>query len=325
MNTTPFVNSTLLFYPESSPMRRWIALWYFTSLMIVWNILGHLTLGFEQSWATPITAISTALIVSMLLEAADAWATHRPIRFLGGWRAWRDFLPPCLIPGFACGMLLYSNERLWPVVFAVTVSMASKLLIRAPIAPGKTQHLFNPSNFGVGLTLLLFPQVGFAPPYHFTENVAGLWDWGLPLLILFTGVVVHGAFTGRLPLVGAWILGFGIQALVRAWLFDIPIWVPLMPMTSAAFVIFTLYMIPDPATTPLHPGRQAAFGFAVAMVYASLQLMHIVYGLFYALLAVCLFRGIGMYVMTQRRPALAPGSTSSPLQAAVASSTASKA
>jgi hypothetical protein len=29
--------------------------------------------------------------------------------------------------------------------------------------------------------------------------------------------------------------------------------VPLTPMTSAAFILFTLYMIPDPATTPLHP------------------------------------------------------------------------
>jgi len=41
-----------------------------------------------------------------------------------------------------------------------------------------------------------------------------------------------------------------------------------MPMTSAAFIVFTLYMIPDPATTPLKPARQALFGFSVAMVYA---------------------------------------------------------
>jgi hypothetical protein len=27
-----------------------------------------------------------------------------------------------------------------------------------------------------------------------------------------------------------------------------------MPMTGAAFILFTLYMIPDPATTPL-PGN----------------------------------------------------------------------
>ena len=60
-----------------------------------------------------------------------------------------------------------------------------------------------------------------------------------------------------------------------------------MPMTSAAFIIFTLYMIPDPATTPLKPSRQALFGFAVAVVYGVIQTLHLVFGLFYALLIVC--------------------------------------
>ena len=35
---------------------------------------------------------------------------------------------------------------------------------------------------------------------------------------------------------------------------------------SAAFIVFTLYMIPDPATTPLKPSGQALFGFSVALV-----------------------------------------------------------
>jgi hypothetical protein len=39
-----------------------------------------------------------------------------------------------------------------------------------------------------------------------------------------------------------------LQGIVRAKVFGTPLFVPLMPMTSAAFIIFTLYMIPDPAT-----------------------------------------------------------------------------
>ena len=68
-----------------------------------------------------------------------------------------------------------------------------------------------------------------------------------------------------------------------------------MPMTSAAFIVFTLYMIPDPATTPLKPSRQALFGFSVALVYALTQVLHIVFGLFFALLTVCAIRGLSMY------------------------------
>ena len=289
-------NATLLFYPTGNAKLRLFALWYFTTLMITWNVLGHTKLGFEQSWATPIVAVLAAVLVSMILDWVDARANNRELRFAGGLGNFLNFLPACLIPGFACGMLLYPNERLWPVVFAVVVSMASKLILRAPVGNGHTQHIFNPSNFGVAATLVLFPDVSFAPPYHFTENITGLWDWGVPLIVLTTGIIIHALFTGRLPLVGAWILGFVLQGLVRAKLFGIPFHVPLVPMTSAAFIIFTLYMIPDPATTPLKPARQAYFGFSVALVYGILQMLHIVFGLFFALLIVCAIRGLSLHL-----------------------------
>lgn len=295
MNSTPF-NATLLFYPAKNPRLRLFALWYFTTLMIVWNVVGHTVLGFEQSWASPPTAVATAVVVSMLLDWVDARARGRALRFTGSLGNFLNFLPACLIPGFACSMLLYPNERLWPLICAVTLSIGSKLLFRAPVGGGHTQHIFNPSNFGVGATLVLLPQVSFAPPYHFTENVTGLWDLGVPLLVLLSGIVVHALFTGRLPLVAAWFGGFIAQGLVRAALAGTPLIVPLMPMTSAAFIIFTLYMIPDPATTPLRPGRQALFGVAVAIVYGILQRLHIVFGLFYALLAVCALRGVSLHI-----------------------------
>lgn len=295
MKTKAF-NSTLLFYPKNNPNLRLFALWYFTTLMIVWNITGHTVLGFEQSWATPVVAVATAILISMLLDWVDAQSRNRELRFTGSLGAFVNFLPACLIPGFACGMLLYPNERLWPVVFAVVLSMGSKVIFRAPVGNGHTQHIFNPSNFGVGATLLLFPEVGFAPPYHFTENITGLWDWMVPLIVLTTGIIVHGLFTGRLPLVAAWIATFVLQAIIRAKIFGLPFFVPLMPMTSAAFIVFTLYMIPDPATTPLKASRQALFGFAVAAVYAVTQLLHLVYGLFYALLIVCAIRGVSLHI-----------------------------
>jgi hypothetical protein len=295
MKTIAF-NTTVLFYPNKNPKLRLFALWYFTTLMIVWNLVGHTVLGFEQSWATPLTAIATAVVVSLILDWIDARAKNRQLRFTGSLSNFLNFLPACLIPGFACGMLLYANERLWPIIFAVTLSIGSKLLLRAPVGQGHTQHIFNPSNFGVAATLVLFPDVGFAPPYHFTENITGLWDWGVPLIVLISGVIIHALFTGRLPLVAAWIGGFILQGIVRAAIFGVPLFVPLMPMTSAAFIIFTLYMIPDPATTPLKPARQALFGFAVAAVYGILQSLHLVFGLFFALLAVCAIRGLSLHI-----------------------------
>jgi hypothetical protein len=308
-------NTTLLFYPRNNPKLRLFALWYFTTLMIVWNVLGHTKLGFEQSWATPITAVLTAIAVSMLLDWVDARAKNRALRFTGSVGEFLNFLPACLIPGFACGMLLYSNERLWPVIFAVVLSIGSKLILRAPVGNGHTQHIFNPSNFGVAATLVLFPDVSFAPPYHFTENITGLWDWGVPLIVLTTGIIIHALFTGRLPLVAAWVGGFILQGVIRAKVFGAPFFVPLVPMTSAAFIIFTLYMIPDPATTPLKPSRQALFGLAVALVYGILQVLHLVFGLFFALLLVCAIRGLSLHIHAWSRGARSPRRENLPLAA----------
>jgi hypothetical protein len=43
-----------------------------------------------------------------------------------------------------------------------------------------------------------------------------------------------------------------------------------------------------------------AFGFAVAMVYLLLVVLHIVFGLFFALTIVCTARGLWLYVMAFR-------------------------
>ena len=295
MNAQAF-NTTVLFYPKKNPKLRLIALWYFTILMVVWNILGHTYLGFEQSWAAPVVAIATAIFMQMFLDWVDAKARNREPRFIGGLGAFLNFLPAALIPGFACGMLLYPNGNLWPIVFAVVLSISSKVFFRAPVGNGHYQHIFNPSNFGVAATLLLFPEVGFAPPYHFTENITGAWHWVIPAFILLTGIIIHGFFTGRLARVGAWVGGFILQGVLRAWYFGTPLYVPLMPMSSAAFIVFTLYMVPDPATTPIKPWRQAAFGFSVAMVYGVLQVLHLVFGLFFALVTVCAVRGLSLHI-----------------------------
>jgi enediyne biosynthesis protein E5 len=293
---TPAFNTTVLFYPNKNPRLRLFALWYFVVLMIVWNILGHTYLGFEQSHAAVFVALGVGIFIQLFLEWVDAGVRNREVRWAGSWANFVNALPAALIPSFACSMLLYPNERLWPIVFAVVLAISSKLIFRAPVGQGRTQHIFNPSNFGIAMTLVLFPQVGFAPPYHFTENLVGVWHWILPVFILFTGVIIHGFFTGRLPLVAAWLIGFALQGQVRALIFGFPPVVPLMPMTSAAFIVFTLYMVPDPATTPLKPWRQVAFGFSVAMVYGLIQMLHLVFGLFFALLAVCLIRGVSLHL-----------------------------
>ncbi|HEU0106929.1 MAG TPA: enediyne biosynthesis protein UnbU [Vicinamibacteria bacterium] len=287
--------TTLLFYPDNSPRWRYFALWYFTTLLIVWNILGHTVLRFENSHAQTLVGLATAITVQILLEWVDARAHRRPTRYSGGWKNFANFLPPAIIPGLAVPMLFLCSNLLWPIVFATTLAIASKVLIRVPVGNGRWQHLFNPSNLGITVAYLLFPWVAAAPGYHFTGNVTGWANWTIPGVVLITGIFVHARFTGRLPLVLAWLVGFAAQAAVRVWMFDIPWVVPFVPFTSAAIIIVTLYMIPDPATTPLAVVPQMIFGFAVAVVFGILLVKHVVYTAFIALCVVSLGRGLILY------------------------------
>ena len=196
-------------------------------------------------------------------------------------------------------LLLYANDQLWPMAFAVAVTVGSKTLFRLAWAHGPSRHFLNPSNLGISATLLLFPWVGIAPPYHFTENVSGVLDWILPVAIIVLGTFLNTRYTQRLPLIGVWLGVFVLQALVRSAIFDTPFVAGLIPMTGMAFLLYTFYMITDPGTSPSSARNQMIFGAAVAVTYGILVSIHIVFGLFFALTIVSAVRGIGNYLITR--------------------------
>jgi enediyne biosynthesis protein E5 len=273
----------------------------FATAITVLNILGHLWLGFEQSWITPFIALAAAYSTEIAGELAIARASGRRPRFVGGFRNLMMFLLSAHITGLAVSMLLFAAEQLWAVAFGASLAVASKYIIRMPVGlTGASRHFLNPSNFGIAMTLILFPTVGIAPPYQFAENISGAIDWLLPLLIVCTGTLINRKFTQRLPLIAAWLGGFAAQAIIRAALFDTPLAAGLAPMTGFAFVLFTFYMVTDPATTPESPVNQRLYGAAVAAVYGVLMTANVVFGLFFALVMVSGIRGVYLTLMTWR-------------------------
>jgi Na+-translocating ferredoxin:NAD+ oxidoreductase RnfD subunit len=260
----------------------------FAAAITALNILGHFVFGFEQSWAQPLVSLAVAYTMEILLELAGgrrrAWFSKDTI----------DFLLPAHITGLAVAMLLYANDRLWPIAFASAVAIGSKAIFRVG-ARSRSRHFFNPSNFGISVTLVLFPWVGIAPPYHFTENLVGAGSWILPGIMVISGTFLNAKFTHKLPLIGTWLGCFALQALVRSWLFGTPVAAAWLPMTGVAFLLYTFYMVTDPATSPSSPRGQMVFGAAVACAYAVLMLAHVVFGLFFALTIVCALRGAILY------------------------------
>ncbi|HJQ23883.1 MAG TPA: enediyne biosynthesis protein UnbU [Blastocatellia bacterium] len=272
----------------------------FAVAITVLNVLGHTIFGFEQAWLVPFVAIATAYSIEFLFEFTDSRLNNRAPLYAGDFRQVIDFLLSAHITALACGMLLYAGGNIWPIVFAVAVAMGSKALFRVNVS-GRSFHFLNPSNFGITVTLLTFPWVGIVPPYHFTENLGQYGDWVLPGIIVASGTFLNMRFTGRLPLIVAWLGGFVLQALLRSWAFGVPVTSTLVPMTGLAFVLYTFYMVTDPATTPNGTKAQILFGASVAAAYAFLVLAHIVFGLFIALSIVCILRGFCLTLLRLHR------------------------
>jgi hypothetical protein len=294
--------------PSSLPVAdRWYSekrlggLSRFAAAITILNIAGHLFLGFEQAWIMPFAALAAAYGTELVGESVDAWANGRRPRYIGSVVDVIKFLLSAHITGLAGAMLLYSCAQVWPIAFAASVAVASKYVLRVTMgraADGRPQsrHFLNPSNFGITVTLLLFPLVGIAPPYQFTENTWGFVDWLLPLIVICTGSYLNLKATGRIPLILTWVGAFAFQGLIRSVIHHTPVAAALMPMSGFAFILFTFYMITDPATSPSKTAHQAAFGCAVAFFYGVFMELHFVFGLFYALTVVTTVRGIWIYL-----------------------------
>jgi hypothetical protein len=300
--------------------RRLGGLRRFALAITVFNILGHTVFGFEQSWAQPFASLAVAYGFELLAAWMGAEAADRRPYFLEGWKQFFDCLLPAHITALAVVMLLYSSDNLLPVMFASAVAMVSKATLRFS-AGGRVRHFLNPSNFGITVTLLLFPWVGIAPPYHFTENLTPAASLILPAVICISGTMVNYRFTGRLPLILGWWAGFLAQAALRNIFLGTPLISALGPMTGVAFVLFSFYMITDPATTPFERHRQIGFGLAVAVVYGVLVSVHVVFGFFFALTLVSAARGLVLYIRGRSSTAYSSSIAAHPARATIQKAT----
>ncbi len=278
---------------------RLAALRRFATAITLLTIFGLLLLGFEASYAYVLVALAAGYAMELILETLEANIQKRPLRYSGGIVNFIDFLLPAHITSQAVAMLLYPNEQLWVMAFASAMATGSKYIFTLTIGD-KKRHFLNPSNAGISISLLLFPWIGISPPYQYTENFSGAVDWVFPVFFIIFGTFLNARYAKRILLVGAWLVAFAAQGYLRAWYFDTPAFAELEMMTGVAFLLFTFYMVEDPGTTPYSASGQIMFGVSVALMYAIFMMLHIVFGLFFSLFAVCLLRGMYLYVSNLR-------------------------
>ena len=117
----------------------------------------------------------------------------------------------------------------------------------------------NPSNFGIATTLLVFGAwVSISPPYMFTEWANTYFKMMIPMVILVSGTVINALLTKRIPLIVGWMGGVrdpGLRQALDLW--GVQLNTALCVMTGVAFVLFTNYMITDPARRHRRHGRSS--------------------------------------------------------------------
>ena len=280
--------------PPAEPVRdlRYLALRNFAISMTIFNILGYTVLGFEQPWLWPFFALLTGYTTEALMDTIQAYFERRKPRYLDGSMKERmAFFFPSHITSLAVNILLYANDRFFPIVFGIVVAITGKYILIAPIK-GRMRHYMNPSNLGITAALVFFGSwVSIAPPYMFTEHVPDIFKIMIPMIIITAGTMINAKLTQRGMLIVGFAGAFAIQALIRWWWYDIAVFSGLAVMTGVAFVLFTNYMITDPGTSPSKPMHQFMFGGSVGAVYGVLMAFNVVYTLFFAVVIVCGIRG----------------------------------
>jgi hypothetical protein len=278
------------------------------TLATVLALLGHTVLGFEQPVAMVLVALGTGYSCAILFEWLDARVNRRQPGYRGrGWKGVVDYLLSAHMTSITMSFLIYTNSRMGVMAFAVAAAIASKYLFRVEM-DGRMQHFMNPSNFGIALSIVLFPWI-VPLPYVFTEHVTGFFDVLVPIVFFLLGFRLNFLFTQRVPLIASWLGSFVFQAFARWLLLDHRWEAPLAVMTGAGFLLFTFYMITDPRTTPSSLRGQIAFGASIGLLYGILIAFHLTFTMFFAVAMVCAGRGALLYVSAwrRRRARVSPG------------------
>ncbi|HXR64313.1 MAG TPA: RnfABCDGE type electron transport complex subunit D [Ktedonobacteraceae bacterium] len=232
---------------------------FMSCVLIVYTILGQSLLSFDHSWFQILVSLVVACV-------ADVLSNYRKTRQI--------ILPISgVITGLGLGVLIESTA-LWPYIVAPLLAIASKFFIKI-----KREHIFNPSNFGLIILVLLFPST--------ITTVSSQWTGTLTIVGIIFLIGCFSAYrVNRLDLVISFIGGFCIMALIEEIIKQSGFALVYGPLLGAGLQLFTLSMITDPKTTPKTRTQRIIFGLAIALIDGLLRDVNNQYSQFIALFIV---------------------------------------
>lgn len=155
-----------------------------------------------------------------------------------------------LVTCFGLSVLLRADS-LWVHPLAAAACLSAKFLLRV-----NGKHLFNPTNLGVVLAVLLLPGAWVSPGQWGSDLLVACW------LVALGGIVAARARSAGLSL--AFLAFFlGACALRIAWLGQS--WAVFAHLLqNGTLLMFAFFMISDPMTAPNRPAARVAYAGCVA-------------------------------------------------------------
>jgi enediyne biosynthesis protein E5 len=220
---------------------------------------GQVSFGFLESYSRTAFAILVALGTELVIGRMF-------------WRRW-PHLASAYVSGISVGILLRS-PAIWTYGLCSLLSITSKYVLRV-----KGRHLWNPSNFGICMLLLLAPDV-----------VASLSvQWGnylLPMIVVWILGSLIIWQVQRFHICATYVASFVLLAYIRSWITGHPFLAEVAPITGPMYQLFIFFMITDPKTTVQTTWGQCVVAVLVAVVEMLLRLNESIYAPLYALFLV---------------------------------------
>lgn len=231
---------------------RYVAPLFITCILLV----GHLSYGILESYQKTVWAIVAAIVSELILGRI----------FFGKWLN----LASAYITGISVGILVRSPAY-WPYVLCSVISIMSKYVLRV-----KGRHIWNPSNFGIAVLLLLAPETMAVLSIQWGNNL-------LPIVVIWTlgSIIIWRA--RRFHISATYVLSFFLFAFLRAWITGHPWQAEMAPITGPMYQLFVFFMITDPKTTVRSRTGQCVVAFCVALAEFFLRLDQVVYAAIFAL------------------------------------------
>src|SRR5882762_9801816 len=231
---------------------RYVAPLFITCILLV----GHLSYGILESYQKTALAIAAAIIAELILGRI----------FFGKWLN----LSSAYITGISVGILVRSPAY-WPYALCSVISIMSKYVLRV-----KGRHIWNPSNFGIAVLLLLAPETMAVLSIQWGNNY-----WSLLVIWVLGSIIIWRA--RRFHISATYVVAFFLFAFLRSWITGDPWQAEIAPITGPMYQLFVFFMITDPKTTVRSRMGQCVVAFCVALVEFFLRLDQVVYAPIFAL------------------------------------------